>query len=139
MKHRTLPLSLVIGAALTIPSLAMAAPTETASVDMQDTATATTLETEVNNANNEAVLNQSNSFQISETQTISRANTNNPNQQLMAAELEAPISQQPMTTEIEAPADALQDQELQTTEMTSQEALLDEAEDLPEVSEEDDQ
>ncbi|MGM8885090.1 hypothetical protein ACS8FD_04035 [Psychrobacter sp. 1U2] len=139
MKHRTLPLSLVIGAALTIPSLAMAAPTETASVDMQDTATATTLETEVSNANNEAILNQSNSFQISETQTISRANINNPNQQPMAAELEAPISQQPMTTEIEAPADVLQDQELQTTEMTSQEALLDEAEDLPEVSEEDDQ
>ncbi|MGM8870343.1 hypothetical protein ACS8E3_01495 [Psychrobacter sp. 2Y5] len=126
MKHRTLPLSLVIGAALTIPSLAMAAPTETTPVDIQDAATATTLETEASNANNESVLNQSDSFQISETQTISRANTNNPNQQ-------------PMTTELEAPADALQDQELQTTEVTSQDALLDEAEDLPEVSEEDDQ
>ena len=31
MKNRTLPLSLLIGAALTIPSLAMAAPAETAS------------------------------------------------------------------------------------------------------------
>ncbi|WP_010200871.1 hypothetical protein [Psychrobacter sp. PAMC 21119] len=90
MKNRTLPLSLLIGAALTIPSLAMAAPAETAQADMQNTTTATTLETEAVNADNQSVPNQSNSIQISETQRISRASVNsNANQQQMAPKLQA--------------------------------------------------
>lgn len=117
MKNRTLPLSLIFGAALTIPSLAMAAPTETTEVDMQETATETTLETNAaGNANTESVANQSKPFQISETQTISRAKVNTN------------LSQQPMTTEIAAPAEALQDQELQTTE----DAVLEAQEELTE-------
>lgn len=147
MKNRTL--SLLIGTALTLPSLAMAAPETTAAVDMQDPATATTLEAEVGAADNESVSNQSNAFQISETQTISRARVNTnigqqpmtteiespTGQQPMTTEIKAPNGQQPMTTEIKAPVEAYQDSELQTTEVISQDPVLDE----PEVSDEDDQ
>ncbi|WP_250163516.1 hypothetical protein [Psychrobacter sp. WY6] len=70
MKKSTLSLSLLIGAALTIPSLAMAAPADTAAVDVQAAATATTLETEGDNTNNASADNQSSPFQISETQII---------------------------------------------------------------------
>ena len=135
MKNRTLPLSLIFGAVLTIPSLAMAAPTETTEVDMQETATATTLETEADTSNTDAesVSNQSNPFQISETQTISRAKVNtNLGQQPMTTEIEAPNGQQPMTTEIAAPAEALQDQELQTTEVISEDPVLEAPEELAE-------
>ena len=77
-------------------------------------------------------------FAISETQTISRARVNNNlGQQPMTTEIKAPNGQQPMTTEIKAPAEALQDQELQTTEIISEDPVLDAPEDLAEVSEED--
>ena len=42
-----------------------------------------------------------------------------------------------MTTEIKAPAEALQNSELQTTEIISEDVALDAEEDLAEVSEED--
>ena len=87
MKKTTLSLSLLIGAALTIPSLAMAAPADTTAVDMQ---TAATLEAEGNNKNDVTTANQSNPFQVSETQIIKRAKVNNI------------ASQQPMTTEVQA-------------------------------------
>ncbi len=139
MKNRTLPLSLIFGAALTIPSLAMAVPADTTEVDMQETATATTLETEAeteadtSNTDTESVSNQSNPFQISETQTISRAKVNTDlGQQPMTTEIEAPNGQQPMTTEIAAPAEALQDQELQTTEVISEDPVLEAPEELAE-------
>ena len=94
MKKRTLPLSLLIGATLTIPSLAMAAPTDTAQANMQTAradmqvaqADVQTAQAEMQAASaNEAMeteaagqnANQSNPFVISETQTISRASTNN--------------------------------------------------------------
>ena len=89
MKNRTLPLSLLIGAMLTIPSLAMAAPADTAQADMQNAAT-TTLETEAENSANVSVPNPSNSVQINETQRISRASVNsNATQQQMAPEQQA--------------------------------------------------
>ena len=95
MKKSTLSLSLLIGAALTIPSLAMAAPADTAAVDVQSAATATTLEMEGDNTNNASTDNQSSPFQISETQIISRASVNNS------------AKQQPMTTELQAEQEAM--------------------------------
>ena len=96
MKKTTLSLSLLIGAALTIPSLAMAAPADTTAVDMQ---TAATLEAEGNNTNDVTAANQSNPFQVSETQIIKRAKVNNI------------ASQQPMTTELQAEQESMQAQQ----------------------------
>lgn len=116
MKNRTLPLSLIMGAALTIPSLAMAAPAEPAQVDMQETAT--TLETEAGtgNADTESVSNQSIPFQISETQTISRASVNSNANQRQAEQRQ---EQQAILLEQEAtqdPQDSMQLQDLQEDE-----------------------
>lgn len=84
MQKRTLPLSLLIGAALTIPSLAMAAPADDMTpADMQTATAENTLQNEVESADADAELvsNQSSPFEINETKTISRANiNNNPNQ-----------------------------------------------------------
>ncbi|SLJ83374.1 hypothetical protein [Psychrobacter sp. DAB_AL43B] len=128
MKNRTL--SLLIGAALTIPSLAMAAPAETAPVDMQDAATATTLETEAGNADNESVSNQSNPFQISETQSVSRASVNNnASQQQMATELQA----QPKAMLLEQQPKAMLLEQQPKAMLLEQEALLDSEEDSSQV------
>ena len=152
MKNHTLSLSLLIGAALTIPTLAMAAPTNntkakkstaTAEIAVEAKADATSSETDANNSK----ISKMTPFAISETQTISRARINNnigqqpmtteikaPNgQQPMTTEIKAPNGQQPMTTEIKAPAEALQNSELQTTEIISQDPVLD----APEDSEDD--
>ena len=125
MKKSTLSLSLLIGAALTIPSLAMAAPTDTAAMEKQATATATTLEAEGGNANNESAANQSSPFQISETQVISRAKVNNsPNQQQMTTDLQADQeAMQLQQAAIQNPEDAMQQQDLQD-EMLEEEASL---------------
>ncbi len=127
MKKCTLSLSLLIGAALTIPTLAMAAPADTKAAKK----TTATAEVAVESTGSETDANTSKiskvtPFAISETQTISRARVNSN------------IGQQPMTTEMKAPAEALQDQELQTTEIISEDTMLDAPEDLAEVSEEDD-
>ena len=123
MKKTTLSLSLLIGAALTIPSLAMAAPADTTAVDMQ---TAATLEAEGNNTNDvTAAANQSNPFQVSETQIIKRAKVNNI------------AGQQPMTTDLQAEQENMQeDMQAQQAEMQNsdeamqqqdlQQAMLDE-------------
>lgn len=130
MKNHTL--SLLIGAALTIPAVAMAAPTDT-SATKKSTATAEiAVEADVASTGSEADVNTGKTtkmtpFSISETQKISRARVNVNNN----------LDQQPMTTEIKAPAEALQDQGLQTTEIISQDPVLDASEDLAEVSEED--
>ena len=156
MKNHTLPLSLLIGAALTIPTLAMAAPANNKPVKKQTATAEMNVEAKVESIGNESDANTSkidklSPFAISETQTISRARVNNnlgqqamtteikaPNgQQPMTTEIEAPNGQEPMTTEIKAPAEALQDQELQTTEIISEDPVLDAPEDLAEVSEED--
>ena len=124
MKNHTLALSLLIGAALTVP--AMAAPADTKAAKK----TTATAEMAVESTGNETDANTSKTskmtpFAISETQTISRARVNSN------------IGQQPMTTEIKAPAKALQNSELQTTEIVSEDVVLDVEEDLAEVSEED--
>ena len=131
MQKRTLSLSLLIGAALTIPTLAMAAPADTKAAKKTTATAEVAVETNVESTGSETDANTSKiskvtPFAISETQTISRARVNSN------------IGQQPMTTEIKAPAEALQDQELQTTEIISEDAVLDAPEDLAEVSEEDD-
>ena len=130
MKKCTLSLSLLIGAALTIPTLAMAAPADTKAAKKTTATAEVAVEANVESTGSETDANTSKiskvtPFAISETQTISRARVNSN------------IGQQPMTTEMKAPAEALQDQELQTTEIISEDAVLDAPEDLVEVSEED--
>ena len=140
MKNHTLSLSLLIGAALTIPTLAMAAPANNKPVKKQTATAEMAVEAtgSENNANT-SKIDKLIPFAISETQTISRARVNNNlGQQPMTTEIKAPNGQQPMTTEIKAPAEALQNSELQTNEIISQDPVLDAPEDLAEVSEEDD-
>ena len=143
MKNNTLSLSLLIGAALAIPTLAMAAPANTKPVKKQTATAEMNVEAKADVSSSDTDINASKTdklspFAISETQTISRARVNNNlGQQAMTTEIEAPNGQEPMTTEIKAPAEALQDQELQTTEIISEDPVLDAPEDLAEVSEED--
>ena len=130
MKKSTLSLSLLIGAALTIPTLAMAAPSDTKAAKKTTATAEMAVEANVESTGSETDANTSKiskvtPFAISETQTISRARVNSN------------VGQQPMTTEMKAPAEALQDQELQTTEIISEDAVLDAPEDLAEASEED--
>ena len=127
MKNSTLSLTLLIGAALTMPKLAMAAPADTKAAK-ETTATAEmAVEAKVESIAGETDANTSKMtpFVISETQTISRARVNSN------------IGQQPMTTEIKAPQEAVQNTELQTNEMVSEDAALEAPEDLIEMSEED--
>ena len=130
MKNSTLSLTLLIGAALTMPTLAMAAPADTKATK-ETTATAEmAVEAKVESTSGETDVNiskmsQMTPFVISETQTISRARVNSN------------IGRQPMTTEIKAPQEAVQNTELQTNEMVSEDAALEAPEDLIEMSEED--
>lgn len=143
MKNHTL--SLLIGAALTIPAVAMAAPTDTNDTKKSTATAEIAVEADVASTGSETDVNTDKAtkmtpFSISETQKISRARVNvnnNLDQQPMTTEVEAPNGQQPMTTEIKVPAEALQNQELQITEIISQDPVLDASEDLAEVSEED--
>ncbi|KAA0939039.1 hypothetical protein [Psychrobacter sp. ANT_H59] len=144
MKNHTLALSLLIGAALTVPTLAMAAPADTKAAKKTTATAEMAVEAKVESTGNETDANTSKTskmtpFAIRETQTISRARVNsNIGQQPITTEIKAPNGQQPMTTEIKAPAEALQNSELQTTEIISEDVVLDAEEDLAEVSEEDD-
>lgn len=153
MKNHNLALSLLIGAALTIPTLAMAAPANTKAAN-KTTATAEMAVASTDNQNDANTFKTSKiaPLTISETKTVSRARANSsdgqqpmtteikaPNgQQPMTTEIKAPNGQQPMTTEIKAPAEALQNSELQTTEIISEDPVLEAPEDLAEASEEDD-
>ena len=122
MKKTTLSLSLLIGAALTIPSLAMAAPADTTAVDMQ---TAATLEAESNNTNDVTAANQSNPFQVSETQIIKRAKVNNiASQQPMTTDLQA--QQENMQEDIQAQQAAMKNSDEAMQQQDLQQAMLDE-------------
>lgn len=122
MKKTTLSLSLLIGAALTIPSLAMAAPADTTAVDMQ---TAATLEAEGNNTNDVTAANQSNPFQVSETQIIKRAKVNNiASQQPMTTDLQA--EQGNMQEDMQAQQAAMQNSDEAMQQQDLQQAMLDE-------------
>ena len=122
MKKSTLSLSLLIGAALTIPSLAMAAPADTTAVDMQ---TAATLEAEGNNTNDVTAANQSNPFQVSETQIIKRAKVNNiASQQPMTTDLQA--EQENMQEDMQAQQAAMQNSDEAMQQQDLQQAMLDE-------------
>ena len=125
MKKSTLSLSLLMGAALTIPSLAMAAPTDSEAVE--DAATATTLEAE-GTPTNEAATDHSNPFQLSETQTIKRAQVNNlANKQPMTTELQSEQAtiQNTMQEDMQA-QQAIQDDEAAMQQQDLQQAMLDE-------------
>lgn len=140
MKIRTLPLSLLVAATLTIPSLAMAAPTNTAQADMQtqadmqaqadmqtqaDMQAAQTspansaIETQGTSANS-ASANQSNPFVINETQTISRARVNSN------APVNNNASQQAMPTDLQAQQQDMQEPE----DAMLQEGMVEPEEDL---------
>lgn len=122
MKKTTLSLSLLIGAALTIPSLAMAAPVDNTAVDMQ---TAATLEAEGNNTNDVTAANQSNPFQVSETQIIKRAKVNNiASQQPMTTDLQA--EQENMQEDMQAQQAAMQNSDEAMQQQDLQQAMLDE-------------
>ena len=122
MKKSTLSLSLLIGAALTIPSLAMAAPADTTAVDMQ---TAAILEAEGNNTNDVTAANQSNPFQVSETQIIKRAKVNNiASQQPMTTDLQA--EQENMQEDMQAQQAAMQNSDEAMQQQDLQQAMLDE-------------
>ena len=122
MKKTTLSLSLLIGAALTIPSLAMAAPADTTAVDMQ---TAATLEAEGNNKNDVEAANQSNPFQVSETQIIKRAKVNNiASQQPMTTDLQA--EQENMQEDMQAQQAAMKNSDEAMQQQDLQQAMLDE-------------
>ena len=122
MKKTTLSLSLLIGAALTIPSLAMAAPADTAAVNMQ---TAATLEAEGNNTNDVTAANQSNPFQVSETQIIKRAKVNNiASQQPMTTDLQ--VQQENMQEDMQAQQAAMQNSDEAMQQQDLQQAMLDE-------------
>lgn len=122
MKKTTLSLSLLIGAALTIPSLAMAAPADTTAVDMQ---TAATLEAEGNNKNDVTTANQSNPFQVSETQIIKRAKVNNiASQQPMTTDLQ--VQQENMQEDMQAQQAAMQNSDEAMQQQDLQQAMLDE-------------
>ena len=128
MKKTTLSLSLLIGAALTIPSLAMAAPADTTAVDMQ---TADTLEAEGNNTNDVTAANQSNPFQVSETQIIKRAKVNNiASQQPMTTDLQA--EQGNMQEDMQAQQAAMQNSDEAMQQQDLQQAMLDEEASLQE-------
>lgn len=122
MKKTTLSLLLLIGAALTIPSLAMAAPADTTAVDMQ---TAATLEAESNNTNDVTAANQSNPFQVSETQIIKRAKVNNiASQQPMTTDLQ--VQQENMQEDMQAQQAAMQNSDEAMQQQDLQQAMLDE-------------
>ena len=122
MKKTTLSLLLLIGAALTIPSLAMAAPADTTAVDMQ---TAAILEAEGNNTNDVTAANQSNPFQVSETQIIKRAKVNNiASQQPMTTDLQA--EQENMQEDMQAQQAAMQNSDEAMQQQDLQQAMLDE-------------
>lgn len=122
MKKTTPSLSLLIGAALTIPSLAMAAPADTTAVDMQ---TAAILEAEGNNTNDVTAANQSNPFQVSETQIIKRAKVNNiASQQPMTTDLQA--EQENMQEDMQAQQAAMQNSDEAMQQQDLQQAMLDE-------------
>ena len=122
MKKTTLSLSLLIGAALTIPSLAMAAPADTTAVDMQ---TAAILEAEGNNTNDVTAANQSNPFQVSETQIIKRAKVNNiASQQPMTTDLQ--VQQENMQEDMQAQQAAMQNSDEAMQQQDLQQAMLDE-------------
>ena len=122
MKKTTLSLSLLIGAALTIPSLAMASPVDNTAVDMQ---TAATLEAERNNTNDVTAANQSNPFQVSETQIIKRAKVNNiASQQPMTTDLQ--VQQENMQEDMQAQQAAMQNSDEAMQQQDLQQAMLDE-------------
>ncbi|MFZ3144399.1 hypothetical protein [Psychrobacter glacincola] len=127
MKNSTLSLTLLIGAALTMPTLAMAAPADTKAAKETSATAEMAVEAKIESTAGETDANTSKMmpFVISETQTISRARVNSN------------MGQQPMTTEIKAPQEAVQNTELQTAEMVSEDAALEVPEDLIEMSEED--
>ena len=132
MKKTTLSLSLLIGAALTIPSLAMAAPADTTAVDMQ---TAATLEAKGNNTNDVTAANQSNPFQVSETQIIKRAKVNNiASQQPMTTDLQAEQEtiQSTMQEDMQAQQAAMQNSDEAMQQQDLQQAMLDEEASLQE-------
>lgn len=119
MKTQNLSLSLLIGAALTIPSLAMAAPAQS---DVEMAAADTAMQTEVTSANSETGADQSSPFAINERRTISRSSVNSTNSN---------ANQQSIPTELQTQQQDMQNpEEVMIQEEDSPEAMTQEQEDL---------
>ena len=97
-------------------------PVDTTAVDMQ---TAAILEAEGNNTNDVTAANQSNPFQVSETQIIKRAKVNNiASQQPMTTDLQA--EQENMQEDMQAQQAAMQNSDEAMQQQDLQQAMLDE-------------
>lgn len=119
MKTQNLSLSLLIRAALTIPSLAMAAPAQS---DVEMAAADTAMQTEVTSANSETGADQSSPFAINERRTISRSSVNSTNSN---------ANQQSIPTELQTQQQDMQNpEEVMIQEEDSPEAMTQEQEDL---------
>lgn len=148
MKKRMLPLSLVIGAALTLPSLAMAAPAMDAKADMamqanaKMQANAAMQEAEAARIQGEAGANQSNPFVINETQTISRASVNSMNnnaattQRAMPTEIQAQQQGDMQTQAMQSPEDTLLQERNAQAAMMQEENMQDEMLQEPDMQDE---
>ena len=149
MKKRMLPLSLVIGAALTLPSLAMAAPAMDAKADMAMQANAAMQEeaamkaqAEAARIQGEAGANQSNPFVINETQTISRASVNSMNnnaattQRAMPTEIQAQQQGDMQTQAMQSPEDTLLQERNAQAAMMQEENMQDEMLQEPDMQDE---
>ena len=93
MKNRTLPLSLLMGAAIAIPSLAMAAPanseamTEVTPADMRTMPVDNTLEAEVEGPDGELLATQPGAIETNESEAVAIADMNDEaNEEMSAAD-----------------------------------------------------
>lgn len=127
MKNRTLSLSLLIAAALAIPSVAMAAPAKKSMPVTAKTATADstlqtkTPETGVENTDSERASTQANAVEISETKTFSRSR--------------ASTNQQNTTAAVAETAELTEAETLQNSPKESQEALQNPEKDMQDSQE----
>ena len=118
MQKRTLPLSLLIGAALTLPSLAMAAPANMKPVDMQKAAADSAMQANVESAEGEIASAESSPFQISETQTISIARTNsNAGMATQVADMQESDMQESDMQESDMQESDMQESDMQESDM----------------------
>ena len=112
MKNLTLSLSVLLGAALFLPSLAMAAPKKPMPVPTQAVTADSTLENEsLQNNESKPTSIQSSAIEISETKTVSRsrASTNNQNSTEVAATASEAEAMQEAPEEMQVPEEDTED------------------------------
>ncbi len=113
MQNRTL--SLIIGTALIMPTLAMAAPIDNSNVtpaDMRTTPVENTLQTEIEGADGELLATQPGEVESDETvvetapeEVTTITQSQQPNQQYSSSEIYPPVTEPADTDEYAAPAE----------------------------------